>query len=216
MADIFGDLFTVNEKVGSYSQSSSDSWTTQICGLCGGPSRMLVVALAQSSGTKWIRCLTCYSGYVINIDAISPSVKPLSTPMGVTGVELDAWTEVRECLGVGSYTAAVMMCRKLLFHIAVANGLPATDDKDRAPTFSQAVEHLVAEGLVSARMRPWVEQIKKVGNDANHVIVPMHKDIAMDIATFTEQLLKLTYEMNTIMERQVPAEDIVQAKNSSS
>lgn len=215
MVDIFGDLYTVNEKAGGYAQSRSDSWTTQICGLCGGPSRMLVVAYAIDSATQWIRCLTCSSGYVVNLDVISPSVKPLSIPMGVTGVELNAWTEVRECLGVGSYTAAVMMCRKLLFHIAVANGLPATDDKDRAPTFSQVVEHLVADGLVSSRMRPWVEQIKKVGNDANHVIVPMDKDIAMDIAIFTEQLLKLTYEMDTIMARQVPAEDMVQSDNSS-
>jgi len=172
---------------------------------------MVTIAFSADRQNQWLRCLTCSSAYVINGGAISPSSKPLSVPLGVGGVELEAWNEVRDCLGVAAYTAAVMMCRKLLFHIAVANGLPDVDSKGYAPTFSEAVEFIITSGLASERMRSWVERIKTVGNEANHKIIATTKEVAEDIAAFTEQLLKLTYEMDIIMKQQDAARNATQA-----
>jgi hypothetical protein len=149
---------------------------------------------------RWLRCVNCGSALAENNGTLSPSAKPLRVPIGVTGVELDVWEEVRECLAVGAFTAAVMMCRKLLFHVAVSQGLAAKNEKDFAPTYTQAVEFLEDEGLVTKKMRTWVDRIKDVGNDANHEITPITQGAAMDVAEFTEQLLRLTYEMDALIE----------------
>lgn len=77
--------------------------------------------------------------------------------------------------------------------------MAAADGKGRAPSFFDAVEFLQNEGLITSRMRPWVDRIKDVGNEANHQIEPVNKDVAFDVATFTEQLLRLTYEMDALM-----------------
>jgi hypothetical protein len=53
-------------------------------------------------------------------------------------------------------------------------------------------------------MRAWVDRIKDVGNGANHEISPVARDVALDVATFTEQLLKLAYEMSAIMSATAP------------
>jgi hypothetical protein len=146
-----------------------------------------------------MRCINCNCAIVENDEVASPPNKPLRAPAGVSGIELAVWNEARDCLAVGANTAAVMLCRKLLFHIAVSHGLSAKDAKDRAPTFVQAVDKLEEEGLFTARMRPWVDRIKDVGNDANHEISAVPAEVALDVATFTEQLLRLTYEMDSLM-----------------
>jgi ribosomal protein S27E len=155
--------------------------------------------IAYGPGVNWLRCVVCGTAHVLNRGELSPASAPLTIPTGVVGVELAIWKEARRCLGLGAYTAAVMLCRKLLFHVAVGHGLPPKNDKDRAPSFMEAIQHLESEGLITKRMRPWVDRIKDVGNDANHEITPVGPDVALDVATFTEQLLRLTYEMEALM-----------------
>lgn len=162
---------------------------------------MAVIAFSDNRTTRWLRCVSCSSGHVDNSGVISPSTKPLSVPAGIPPVELAAWKEVRECLGIGAYTSAVMMCRKLLFHIAVSHALPEKNEQGRAPTYSEAVQHLEKTELITKKMLPWVERIKEYGNDANHEIIPMTIIEAKDAAIFTEQLLKLAYEMDELMAR---------------
>lgn len=148
---------------------------------------------------SWLRCTSCGMGLVENYGVVSPGVRPLGVPRGLPKVEAEAWAEVRACLSVGAYTASVMLCRKLLMHVAVGDGLPAKNHKDRAPSFVECVDHLEAEGIITKRMRPWVDRVKDVGNDANHELNPPGEELALDVAKFTEQLLKLAYEMDDIM-----------------
>lgn len=88
-----------------------------------------------------------------------------------------------------------MMCRKLLFHVAIQHGLPEKDDKGRAPNFAQALEHLESEGVITKLMRPWADKIKNVGNEANHEIPSTSQEQATDVALFTRQLIRLAYEL---------------------
>jgi hypothetical protein len=37
--------------------------------------------------------------------------------------------------------------------------------------------------------RQWIERIKGLGNDANHELNPIEPDVALDLATFTEQVV---------------------------
>jgi hypothetical protein len=147
----------------------------------------------------WMRCMNCrqpvtaYRGYV------NGAPLPLREPMGLPDVEASAWWEARACLSVGAYTASVMMCRKILLHVAVTHGLQPIDANGRSPAFVQAIDHLEKEGLVTKIMRPWVERIKQVGNQANHELAAIGAADAFDVSTFTLQLLVLTFEMPAIM-----------------
>lgn len=153
----------------------------------------------KNPGRYWLSCVECGTPHVKVGSVIWPSSPPLSTPEGLASTELAVWTEIRECLGIGAYTSAVMMCRKMLFHLAVSNGLPAKDSKGRAPNFTEATKHLESEGIITSRMRPWVDRIKDIGNEANHELEAIGEKEALDVARFTEQLLRLSFEMDSLV-----------------
>lgn len=173
------------------------AWTGVNCPHCGGVQALRVGEAAQ---VQWYRCATCLKGFVRNYGLTAPPRTPMRVPLGLPESDELIWEETRRCLGVGAYSAAVMLCRKLLLHTAVAHGLPAKDDNDRAPSYYQAVEYLQSESLITPKMRRWVDRIKDVGNDANHELEPIEKDAALDVAAFTEQLLVVLYEMDALMD----------------
>lgn len=202
----FLDLFLPADRYGNYNQGDERAWLVAECSECGG-TQMVVVAFTKDEVTRWLRCMNCKRPHVQVDQSIVPARRPLTIPKGVVGVELAAWKEVRDCLSAGAYTAAVMMCRKLLFHLAVAHGLPEKDARGRAPSFLKCVERLEGEGLITTPMRPWVDRIKDVGNEANHEIQPVNREVAMDVATFVEQLLRLTYEMDQLISEPIQVDE---------
>jgi hypothetical protein len=163
-----------------------------------------VAGVGSRPQCRWLRCVSCLRAHVDNEGTISPGVRPLDTPDVLAGDDLAAWSEALGCLSVGANTAAVMMCRKLLFHIAVAHGLPEKDGTNRAPTFKQALNHLEAGGVITKLMRPWVDKIKDVGNEANHEIPSTTAAQAMDVALFTRQLIRLAYELPAMVAEHAP------------
>jgi hypothetical protein len=100
----------------------------------------------------------------------------------------DLYEEARRITGVGGYTAAVLICRKLLMHIAVTKGAPV------GQTFISYVEFLSANHFVPPDAQEWVDHIRTKGNEANHEILVMTKDDAEDLLSFIEMLLKIIFE----------------------
>ena len=137
MASIHGDIKVISTgSTNAYAIHEDWVQVRERCAFCGGD-QMIIVARAGDSSTsrpavRWLRCISCFSGHVDNATAISPGVRPLDIPSVLSGDDLSAWTEALDCLSVGANTAAVMMCRKLLFHIAVAHKLPEKDGSGRA------------------------------------------------------------------------------------
>lgn len=160
--------------------------------------------------TLWLRCPVCYRASVRDRGVVHPATRPLRDPKGLPAIDRAIWTEARSCLGVGANVAAVMLCRKLLFHMAVDSGLAAKKNNGHAPGFAEAVRHLQTTGKITADMEPWVARIKDVGNDANHEVTPVTAEEATTVATFTLQLLVLVYEMKALMAEAAPiaAEEI--------
>jgi hypothetical protein len=213
VASINKDLYLI----AGYTQLSTNDeehLTRVPCAFCGG-NQMLLVAKNSQVGAefgarprvRWLRCLSCFRGQVDNAGTISPGVRPLDTPDELDGDDLAAWNEVLGCLSVGANTAAVMMCRKLLFHVAVAHGLPERDGSGRAPNFAKALKHLEDEGIFTKHMRPWIDKIKDVGNEANHEIPITSSEQAMDVALFTRQLIRLAYELPAMVAEHAPTDD---------
>lgn len=172
---------------------------------------MAVIALADYPGSgarpsvQWLRCVACFRGVVTNDGVVSPESKPFDVPKALPDADRAAWNEVRSCLAAGANTAAVMMSRKLLFHVAVAHGLPEKNENGRAPTFVQALDSLENAGVFTKTMRPWINRIKDVGNEASHELVAITESEAMDVARFTQQLLQLAYELPAMIGYDLPA-----------
>jgi hypothetical protein len=100
----------------------------------------------------------------------------------------ELWDQARACMSVGAHTAAVLLGRKLLMHIAVEQGA-AENEK-----FAAYVTYLADNGIVTAAMKDWVDEIRGLGNDANHEIVLMSNEQAEELLTFVGMLLKVVYE----------------------
>ena len=98
------------------------------------------------------------------------------------------YKEARTCTSAGAYTGSVLLSRKLLMNIAVAQGA------DEGKPFIFYVEYLAASGYVPPNGRGWVDHIRKKGNEATHEIALMSDSDAQDLIAFSEMLLKFIYE----------------------
>jgi len=99
------------------------------------------------------------------------------------------YEESRSSVTVNAFTGAVMLCRKILMHVAVGKG--AKEDL----SFQQYVKWLIDEHYVPRGSDAWLDYIRKRGNDANHEITLMAKDDAVGVLRFTEALLRNLYEL---------------------
>jgi uncharacterized protein DUF4145 len=160
------------------------------CGHCGRLIASAAGFYTTEDPQRYIYvCPNCYCPtYFAEDQTQNPGVAP--------GTEIDhlppdvqqLYREARNCVAIGSYTSAVLSCRKLLMHIAVAQKAP------EGKSFVQYVEYLAANGYVPPHGKGWVDHIRKKGNEANHEIRLMAKADAEDLIVFLEMLLKFIYE----------------------
>jgi Domain of unknown function (DUF4145) len=159
------------------------------CGFCGN---LIASSLGyKNSSTKdWkiFICTHCKKPTFFAGDYQLPGVAP-GNSVGHLPVDIESlYTESRNCVAASCYTAAVLLCRKLLMNIAVAQGAKPGD------TFVKYVEYLAGKGYVPPNGQGWVDHIRKKGNEANHEIVLMSKSDADELILFIEMLLKFIYE----------------------
>ena len=98
------------------------------------------------------------------------------------------YDEARNCTSASCYTAAVLICRKLLMNIAVSQGAKPGE------TFISYVNYLAEDGYVPPNGKGWVDHIRKKGNEATHEIALMSQADAQELISFSEMLLKFIYE----------------------
>jgi Domain of unknown function (DUF4145) len=116
--------------------------------------------------------------------------KPVAKlPQGIDSL----YAEARRAIAANAHTAAVLSFRKLLMHLAVAEGAAANLN------FIQYVEYLDGKGFVPPKGKGWVDHIRTKGNEANHEIVLMTKEDAERLCTFTEMLLRFMYEFPNLV-----------------
>lgn len=103
--------------------------------------------------------------------------------------ELDAlYEEARKCMTNNCYTAAVLICRKMLMNIGVTQGA------SEGLKFIEYVNYLAEQGYIPPNGRHWVDHIRRKGNEANHEITLMEQIDGRDLLIFIEMLLKFIYE----------------------
>jgi hypothetical protein len=144
----------------------------------------------------WLRCPVCGEGSVrTKIGPRKPSViYPGARPgRDIPNLPRDldaAWGEARSAYSVGAYTAAEMMCRKILMHLAVdvAKGKPGK-------SFVQYIDDLESSGYIMAGLKPVVDQVRDRGNKANHELPASTEQDSRTTLTITQHLLIGIYEL---------------------
>ncbi|XZA53706.1 DUF4145 domain-containing protein [Bacillus amyloliquefaciens] len=105
------------------------------------------------------------------------------------------YTEIRDCMSHQLYTAGVLLARKLLMNIAVDSGAKEGE------SFVTYINFLESEGIIPKDGKDWVDAIRQAGNIATHKIPSINQELAEDIVTFLEFLLRIKYEMPGRMAR---------------
>lgn len=123
------------------------------------------------------------SGMHIPGPKLGNNVEKLSADVG------GLYNEARASLTVNAFTGVVMLCRKLLMHIAVEKGA------DPGKSFVAYVEWLISERYAPRGAESWVDYIRTRANEANHQIELMTQEDAKGILGLTEELLRITYEL---------------------
>jgi Domain of unknown function (DUF4145) len=103
------------------------------------------------------------------------------------------YEEARRCTAQNCYTAAVLLCRKMLMNIAVAQGA------EKNLRFIEYVNYLSDKGFTPPNGKHWVDHIRKKGNEATHEIELMKDSDAKELILFIEMLLKFIYEFPALI-----------------
>jgi len=144
----------------------------------------------------WLLCPSCGDASVITMGGEQcPAAIPGIELMGLPTDIADAYCEARKCLGVSAFTACTMMCRKILMHVDVEKGAKAEQ------RFEEYVDYLQAQGYISPTMKPWVDRIRKLGNEGAHDLEAPSSGAAESALAFAGELLRMVYEMQYLNEK---------------
>ena len=167
-----------------------------LCGYCGKDTAPSKSYRAKSHKGIILICSKCSKPtFIDSYGKQTPKARLGAEIQGISNSGVAAlYDEARECTAVGAYTAAVMVCRKILMNLAV-------DQKaDEGKVFTYYVDYLADNGYVPPQGRKWVDAIRKRGNEANHEIEVKDERDAKLMLDFTSGLLRFNYELPSLLE----------------
>lgn len=141
--------------------------------------------------TLWLRCPTCTGGSVrTNTGAVYPAA-PAGRAIQYLPRDIErAWHEGRVAHNVAAYTAAEMMFRKILMHVAVDKA-----GASEGSSFSHYVDALDAAGYIATGLKTIVDPVRTRGNTANHELPASTESESLATMNVTEHLLASMYEL---------------------
>jgi hypothetical protein len=163
------------------------------CGACGERTtgHFGIWQLTQDGGVRACVVICSHCGcptYFQGIKQTYPKPRYGQPVEGITdqGV-LSLYGEARHCTSYGAFTSAVMLCRKILMHVAVSLGAKPNQN------FKEYVDYLDGEGYTPPKGKEWVDDIRDKGNEANHEIRIVSEEEAQKTLYFTGLVLQLIY-----------------------
>jgi hypothetical protein len=149
-----------------YYASGNPRWETYTCPYCARDVTGAVVASYAAPGPGpwclWLRCPRCGKGAVLEEGILHPSAPFGPDIEGLPVQVAEAYDEARNCIGAGAYTAAELICRKILMYVAVDKGA------DAGKPFTTYLDHLEKAGYLAPAMKGWVDLTRQHGNLATH------------------------------------------------
>jgi len=159
------------------------------CGNCGV--RVEAVTKAQTPPIFWLQCPSCGDGSVrVKSGVVYPPAPAGGTIKNLPDDVAKAWREARTAHAVAAYTAAEMMLRKILMHVAVDVAGSKSGEQ-----FLSYVDDLEGAGYITPRLKPVIDKLRRRGNIANHELPASTEDDSLTTLTITEYLLRGIYEM---------------------
>lgn len=169
------------------SPNKARTWTCGYCGAVTGNDRGYEYNAKEDTGI--VICGACGRPTFFEKDNHTPAVA-FGMPIGNLPDDLSTlYDDARNCMIVKAFTASVLVCRKILMHIAAEHGAE-TEKK----SFQYFVNYLLEARVITERFKTWVDRIRTRSNEANHELVVMSSNDATDILLFVEMLLKVLYE----------------------
>lgn len=98
------------------------------------------------------------------------------------------YAEARTCTKEGCFTAATMLCRKMLMNISVEEGAK------EGLRFVEYVDFLFNNHHVPPKAKQQLKLVKDIGNESNHKIQPRSQKEASQVLNFLGMVLKFNYE----------------------
>ena len=163
-----------------------------VCGFCGtyvGPNQGYLGEVRGGENANIYICPNCQKPTFFHYTEQIPAPDYGNPVSGVPTEVGSLYDEARRCMSVSAYTAAVLLCRKLLMHIAVEKGA------EKGKHFIEYVEYLSNKGYVPPNGKEWVDHIRDKGNEANHEIAEVGIEDAKNLISFSEMLLKIIFEL---------------------
>jgi hypothetical protein len=156
--------YKVGSHVGYYNGTDSLNQALYICTNCGLPS------LFFNDGQ--------YPGPILgrNITNLPTDVEQI-------------YKEIRDSIKNSSYTAAILLGRKLIMHLAVDIA-----KAEEGLSFAQYVEHLKDSNYIPPNGGAMLKYIKDLGNEKNHEIKIGTESESQKVLKFIEGLLIFIYE----------------------
>jgi ribosomal protein L24E len=164
-----------------------------VCGYCGKDvasekGTHTGIAVVENQGRVYI-CPNCNRPTFFYEDEQVPGELPGKPIDNLPDFIEKLYLEAQRCVSVGSYTACVLTCRKLLMHIGHDKGA------SEGARFVEYINHLHDNHYIPPDGKGWVDYIRTKGNEANHEIVISGKEEAVGLLVLTEMLLRIIYEL---------------------
>ena len=163
------------------------------CGYCGNSIASQIGYWGNYFSDKEVTIYICHKCYKPTSFILGEQIPGASFGRKVSHINDQfiemLYEEARVCCAANAYTAAVMLCRKLLMNIAIKEGAKPN------LSYTAYVDYLNDNNYIPPNGRGWVDAIRKMGNEANHKVEFKSDEDARLILTFTEMLLKFIYEM---------------------
>ena len=188
---------------------NQDAWFSFTCSFCDRKVTELVGAVFKDitggrqprivNEVNLIVCPNCKHGSVYNSKfGISPGSQFGPDIQGLPADIKNAYNEARNCMQVKAFTAAELICRKVIMHVAVEK------EAGEGESFAHYLEYLKKEGFMAPAMEKWVDLIRQHGNKSTHELDSPDKDRAESTIMFTAGLLRLIYEMDHMAQKYAP------------
>ena len=186
--------------VGKWINADEIGYRSYICGYCGDKTGVNIGYYENNKEGYIYLCGGCNRPTFIERNYFQTPAPILGNPVSSLPQDIEElYNQARGCTQINAYTACVLVCRKILMHIAAIKGAPPNQN------FIQYVDFLANMGYVPPDGKGWVDIIRKKGNEANHEIVLMSKEDALELLSFVEMLLRFVFEFPArIMPAPVP------------
>lgn len=170
---------------------------TWLCGHCNQTVAALPIASHPSTAdadqapvSTFLACPSCGKGTVRVLGQTFPPSLQARPIEHVDEEVAQTWHEVRLAHAVGAYTGAVILCRKLLMHMACDR-----TGADAGLKFVDYIDILINSGELPKSHQDLLHSVREAGNRATHLLESVNRHDATLTIRITEACLFNLYEI---------------------